>query len=233
MNRPPVGVPLAEFQDTLTKSQRALGFIYLTLHILALPILLAMLQEYSPGMDEYTVNVAYYALGMGFCLIFMWSFLRMGFDIFLDGLPRCMIAIALAYMIQMFLSIFAGGAVLLLPWDMTALPAIEESQSFVQQYYWPSIAMLGIMAPIIEEVLFRGVLFGSLLRKNKTLAYVLSIALFGLSHVWQGALATMDMRILIFAIMDIPMGFALAWSYEKSGSIWVPIFLHMLVGLLG
>lgn len=233
MIRPPVGLPLPEFENTLTKPQKALGFIYLVLHVLVLPILLAMLQEYTPGMDDYTVNVAYYAIGMGFCLIFMWGFLRRGFDIFLDGLPRCLIALALAYIIQMFLSLFTSVAILLLPWDMTALPAIEDSQSFVQQYYWPSIAMLGIMAPVIEEVLFRGVLFGSLLKRNRNWAYVLSIALFGLSHVWQGALASMDFRILFFALMDIPMGFALAWSYEKSGSIWTAIFLHMLVGLIG
>ncbi len=45
-------------------------------------------------------------------------------------------------------------------------------------------------------------------------------------------LAYMDLTLLIFLIQYIPVSFVLTWCYERSGSIWVPIFLHMLINAL-
>ena len=51
--------------------------------------------------------------------------------------------------------------------------------------------------------------------------------LFSLYHVWQYAAASGDPGLLLYAIQYIPMSVALAWTYERSGSIWTPIFFHM------
>ena len=32
--------------------------------------------------------------------------------------------------------------------------------------------------------------------------------------------------------MTIPAGYALAWLYDKTNCIWMPIFLHMLINAL-
>ena len=85
------------------------------------------------------------------------------------------------------------------------------------------------MGPIVEEILFRGALFGGLRKRSRVWAYVLSIAIFSLCHVWQYAIAAMDWTILIYVLQYIPVAVALAWAYERSNSIWVPIGMHMLI----
>jgi uncharacterized protein len=80
------------------------------------------------------------------------------------------------------------------------------------------LALLGpaLLIPIIEELLFRGILFRHL---KKSISLFLSIfisgVLFGLVH----------MEPAVF-IPLIGLGIIFAWTYEQSGSIWVAIALH-------
>ena len=90
----------------------------------------------------------------------------------------------------------------------------------------PMAAMAVILAPIVEERLFRAGIFGLIRRKSRLLAYVLSVLLFGLYHVWQSAI--FDPRQLVFLLEYIPSSLLLAYVYEQSDSIWGSIFLHML-----
>jgi membrane protease YdiL (CAAX protease family) len=83
-----------------------------------------------------------------------------------------------------------------------------------------------IAAPIVEEVLFRGILFQSIRKRSRVLAYVTSLAVFGLYHTWQFALLYQDPKYLLFSLQYIPITFALTWSYERSGSLWTAIFFH-------
>lgn len=87
-------------------------------------------------------------------------------------------------------------------------------------FSWPMlIAMLitlGIVVPIAEELLFRGVLYGWLrARWGAGPAMVVSAIGFAGLHgiVW-----------LIPAIAVL--GLLLAWVYEKSGSLWASIMTH-------
>ena len=51
-------------------------------------------------------------------------------------------------------------------------------------------ALMGLIvfvAPIVEEVLFRGVLFGSIRPKNRIIAYAVSMCLFSFYHIWKYA----------------------------------------------
>ena len=102
--------------------------------------------------------------------------------------------------------------------------AIEE---MLEQDRGIIIAMTVFLAPIVEECIFRGGLFCGLYRKNRYLAYVVSIVLFSVYHVWQYALAAQDISYLLYAVSYIPASVALCWAYERSGSIWTSIFFHM------
>lgn len=87
------------------------------------------------------------------------------------------------------------------------------------------IVLAGILiiagASIGEELFFRGLLFGGL-RQMLPLwpAALISGAVFGLPHLPQGDLAVVLQLSLFGAI--------LAWAYERSGSLWVPIAMHAL-----
>lgn len=81
----------------------------------------------------------------------------------------------------------------------------------------PVIFLVGVIAPIVEELVFRGVLY-TWLRKHGGMiaAALISSVLFGLVHanVAQGVAAFI-------------MGVALALAYEHTRSLWVPIVMHV------
>jgi membrane protease YdiL (CAAX protease family) len=90
------------------------------------------------------------------------------------------------------------------------------------------ILLIVLAAPISEELLFRGMLFGGLrTRLPRIAAALISALIFGLLHALTGISAVPPL---------IAFGFILALLYEETGSILPGILLHMLnnsVALLG
>lgn len=79
---------------------------------------------------------------------------------------------------------------------------------------------VGLFAPVFEEFLLRGLLFGSirhLMDEHATVA--ITAGVFTLMHMQY------DWTVMLLVL---PMGVVLGYSRSRSGSIWVPILLHML-----
>jgi len=85
-----------------------------------------------------------------------------------------------------------------------------------------------ILAPILEELLFRGLVFRSLRDKSKWLAIFASSFLFGFLHIYS-ALFAGDLSQLIYLFSYGGMGFAFSYAYEKRKTICVPILMHMII----
>jgi membrane protease YdiL (CAAX protease family) len=88
------------------------------------------------------------------------------------------------------------------------------------QYYEYALAFvtLIIVAPLAEEILFRGFLYGKL-RKRMPLwvAMLITSALFGLIHgQWNVGLDVFALSIVLCSLREI------------TGSIWAGILLHMI-----
>lgn len=95
----------------------------------------------------------------------------------------------------------------------------------------PILTMIGacVLAPIGEELLFRGLIFCGLHRRSRPLAYVVSMLSFALVHVMSSIFHQPILNTLVVLPVYLPHGFALAWVYERSSSIWCSVFLHMLM----
>jgi membrane protease YdiL (CAAX protease family) len=80
--------------------------------------------------------------------------------------------------------------------------------------------LIVIAAPIAEEIFFRGFIFGGLRRRlTFPAAAVLSALIFGLFHyTGPGSIGVVPQLALL--------GFALAWLYEETGSIYPTIAVH-------
>ena len=98
--------------------------------------------------------------------------------------------------------------------------------------YKRMIAVAVLMAPLVEECLFRGVVFGTIRPKSRSWAYAASIALFSLYHVWQYVLVYQDPKLLLSALAYVPVSAALTFCYEQTRSIWPPVFFHMCINAL-
>ena len=215
------------FENQMTKTQTILGWIYLLLHVAGLPVLLGLLQQYAPSpMDEAAVNLAYYVIGVVFCLTAEFTFLRRGFDRLVENLKLCLLTMLLALMLDYALSGVAALALMLVD-GVIENPNNSEIMDLAAQNSGTVKAMAIFLAPIVEEVLFRGVVFGSVRTRSRLWAYVVSVALFSLYHVWQYAAFTGDLTQLLYALQYIPVSIVLAWAYERSGSIWTSVFFHM------
>jgi len=86
-----------------------------------------------------------------------------------------------------------------------------------------------LLAPLTEETLTRGLLFGLLRPKSRFLAYAVSSLVFSALHVWPYVAASGWRVALICAAEYLPAGAALAWTYEKADTIWAPILVHGLI----
>jgi membrane protease YdiL (CAAX protease family) len=91
-----------------------------------------------------------------------------------------------------------------------------------ENYSWTgALAMLvfgGIIVPIAEEVLFRGVIYRWLRdRWGVWIGVIVSALVFGALH---GEISVAGATFV--------MGLALAWIFERSQSLWPPILIHIL-----
>jgi membrane protease YdiL (CAAX protease family) len=95
--------------------------------------------------------------------------------------------------------------------------------------FWAALLAL-VVAPIVEELFFRGCLFRSLRdRHSFPLAAIVSAFCFGLVHYvpgpWQDTLLLMT--IMVFT------GLGLAWFYDRRGNIVASMAAHATFNLIG
>lgn len=83
---------------------------------------------------------------------------------------------------------------------------------------------VGIMAPLFEEFLLRGLLFGAIRHMADEHATVaMTAGVFTLMHMQY------DWTVML---LILPMGVVLGYARSRSNSIWVPVTLHMLNNLV-
>ncbi len=78
-----------------------------------------------------------------------------------------------------------------------------------------------VFGPIVEELIFRKIIFAGLYQKNIVLAYAVSSLFFGAMHVFSGG-------DWVFLITYAGMGVMFAAAYHYSKNIYVPIIMHMI-----
>lgn len=84
---------------------------------------------------------------------------------------------------------------------------------------WIVVPAVVIVAPIAEEVFFRGVVFNAWLREGgRRWAFIGSSALFAIIHL-----------SIVSVVPIFVLGLALAWVYDRTGSLVAPIAMHAVV----
>ncbi|MGI6013284.1 MAG: CPBP family intramembrane glutamic endopeptidase [Oscillospiraceae bacterium] len=219
-----------------TKREKIAGWIYFPVHLLLMPILLSFLASVLPfSVSDAEINLIYMGAGFLYIMVFLRPFLRRDFDALLDGKLQVFYAVIQAIAIY-WITAFVISIVWVSLVPESMLETLNPNDATLQSYTGRSgqiIKALGIcIAPIVEEVLFRGVLFGQIRKANRILAYAVSALLFGIFHIWQYALVFWEPTLLLYAVQYVPHSIGLAWCYEHSNSIWVPIFYHMALNAL-
>lgn len=215
-----------QFTPDCTKTEAILGWLWLMIHMFALPLLLPVLQTYVfTDLTAVQANGLYYGCSLAVVAAFGMRMLRREFDHFMDRPFHCLKGFFAAYFLWYTLSFLLTGLMMAIGWDVTT-PNDQAVDQLARESFQITMVISVIAAPILEEILFRGIVFQSIRKKNRKLAYAASLLLFGLYHVWQFALAEQDITYLLHIVQYLPITFALTWCYEYTGSLWTPIFFH-------
>ncbi len=79
-----------------------------------------------------------------------------------------------------------------------------------------------VMAPLFEEIVFRGFLFRGFANSwGWVWGALASAAIFGAAHL----------QLDVFVPLAV-LGFVLAWAYHRTGSLWTCITMHALFNLI-
>ncbi len=193
------------------------GFVQGLLVILAYGLLaffiapvLVLLNKISPAMQSWS-NFIGFVLSFGLLLpIAFWIFNDKKIEF--SAIP-----------IHFYFLLIPGTLALLLLVDslVSLMPMPEKWQEFFSQaiqFNLPGFLSIGIAAPILEELIFRGIMLKGFLKKYPPItAITLSALLFGLAHMnpWQ----------FIAAFL---VGFLIGWLYWRTRSILPGLFIHFV-----
>ena len=217
-------VELPEFTSALDRREEILVLAWLPMHLVILPLIFNRFLD--SGLDQTTANFSYYAIGFVYMFIVAFRFLRRDFDPLADRPFHCMLEILTGYFVMMCFN-FCAAYCILLVFPNTENPNNAEVMDLVFQGFGKMKTTLMFFAPVVEEMMFRAGVFGTLRRRNRLAAYAVSALLFSLYHVW--AYALQDPVYWIYVLEYVPVALLLCRCYERTNSIWSCIFFHMMV----
>ena len=217
------------FTSRMTPGETVAALLYLPLHIWLLPRLLFSLPQ-TAGLSDLTINLAVYVCGVVYMLVFVGRWLRRDFDPLCDHPFYCALQILISYGMMLAFNMMLNAVLLLVLPEESSNPNNAAVIEMANAEYGKTAALAIFLAPLVEEPIFRGGIFGLLRQRNRTLAYAVSMLLFALYHVWGYALT--DPVYWLFLLQYLPVSWLLCRCYERCNSIWGSIFLHMTINAI-
>ena len=220
----------------MNRTERVAGTIFFLVYLLVMPLLATRIFDLLEVVLDTTINdslrnVLYYYTLFAVTVLLFHSYLAHTSGRFLDDLNRSLSTMLLG------LLVFYGANELLFRVcnvlfnsrtnlnDMTIAASINAAPRL-------TALIIVFLAPFVEEVLFRGLVFGCLKEKSRVAAYVISCVLFAFMHVWTFALSSWDWSYLILMLQYLVPGLVFAWAFDHSGTLWTSILLHATVNAL-
>ncbi|WP_462412672.1 lysostaphin resistance A-like protein [Neobacillus sp. Marseille-QA0830] len=123
-----------------------------------------------------------------------------------------------------FLALFAQYAAAIVESILGIQTGSENTQQIIHliNTFPLAIVVTSIFGPILEEVVFRKIIFGSLYRRyNFFISGLISSVIFALAHMEP-----------VHVILYSAMGFTFAFLYVKTKRIIVPIFAHVTMNTM-
>ena len=220
----------------MTYGEQIAGVVFFVIYLLVLPFVTTPLFELAERLLDVSIsaatrNMLYYYILFAVTLIIFHRFLARTSRHLLDNLGLAC-KTALAGLVGLYgLNELVYRLTNLVFTNHTNL---NDTAISAQISHAPHMTLLIIifLAPLVEETLFRGLVFGNLKSKNRALAYAVSCLLFALLHVWQFAVVKQDVTYFLLMVQYLVPGLVLAWAYDHSGTLWASIVLHAAANTL-
>ena len=220
----------------MNELERIAGTIFFVVYLLVMPLLLEQLfslaetllgTRLEPGFR----NALYYYFLFAVTLVIFHRFLALTSSRFFDSAGRSLTALFFS------LLVFYGANELMyrvLSLFFAGRPNLNDTVIAASVGGAPRTTALIVIffAPFVEEVLFRGLVFGCLKEVNRPAAYVVSAVLFSLMQVLMSSPWQWSLTGLILTLQYLVPGLVFAWAFDRSGTLWTSILLHAAVNAL-
>ena len=219
---------------SMTKAETVFGWIFLFLQqLLIIPVAL-LLELAGIHLSTAWLNIVFFVLNFLIVTIGMQKYLRSNLRHFGKHFGRSLGIATAGFLVYWAVNLVISLAITLYWPDFTnANDANLAGMS--GECYWVFFACTVLLVPLTEEVMFRGVLFGSVCKLSPVLAYIFSALIFSAIHIvpYIGSEGFTLTTALISLVQYLPPSLCLAWVYEKSGTIFAPALVHCAVNLIG
>ncbi len=226
----------------MTRKEQVLGWSYLLFQLLLLPsILLSAMELLIPNNSEAILNFIFFCINF---LVVGWIFRRFLGKTFQDihGRIRGIFWKAiLGFIISQVATILLNDLLFyffpkfyIFTDTGPQFQNLNDAAIFAMSDEHYLLMLIGtvLLVPPVEELFYRGLVFGGLYAKSRTLAYVISVCFFAAIHMI-GFIGSYSPTYLILSFLQyIPAGICLAWSYASSESILTPILIHMVINAI-
>ena len=213
---------------SLNKGEKIAGWIYLAFQIV-LPWLFSWLNGLlSQPLDGGTLRFANYLVNFIGVVCIFHHFLRDSLTAAWRDLWNFVQAVVLGF-------VFCWAGIKLLDWLLSFVisgysPIVDTAVSdLLSSGYVLRLIGILLLAPVIEETLYRGLVFRSIWRKSKAAGYIISILVFAAVHTL-GYIGTADIHTLALCFVRyLPAGLVLAWTYSKADNVFAPVLVHAAI----
>ena len=218
---------------SLTPFERNWGIRYLLFQLIFLPsLLMSLLSRLSLSLNSAHINIIFFTLNFLATAIIFRQFWSLSLRHFLNNSLKILVIAAVGLLVYWCLAL---GVSALTPHLFPQF--VNQNDASIISASRQNVLLMTIgtvvLVPPVEEVLYRGLVFGLLHRYNRVLAYALSTFLFAAIHVTLSINGFDPVFLLVSLAQYLPAGLVLAAAYELSGSIVAPIFIHMVVNAVG
>ena len=220
----------------MTALERTLGGVFFSMYLLVLPfaadpLFAALSRLLGRNLPDNVRNMVFYYTLFALTLVIFWHYLGHTTSYFFSNFWKTTAAVCTGMVGFYGLNEISYRVLDLILGRITNLNDVAISAQ-IHDAPRSTLLIIIFLAPFVEEVLFRGYIFGNLRATSRTAAYIVSCLLFAFLHVWQFAVIHRDLSYFLLMLQYLVPGLAFAWTYEKSGTLWGSVLLHAAVNAL-
>ena len=205
-----------------------LGLIYLVFQQFLLPVLLALVMPLLPQQSNAVYNFIIMAFNFTASTIIFRKLIGRSAQRALQDPFLCLRTAGIGFVANYVLTLLVSILVTVVCPDFMNIND-QNLDTMISTNYSLMAVSIVFLAPVSEELLYRGLLFGGLHRRSRFAAYLVSTVIFSLMHVI-GYIFCYDVGTLLLCFLQyLPASLCLAWAYERSGSIFTPMLIHIAV----
>ncbi len=216
-----------------TRQENILGYIYLAFSQILLSSLIAIVAYlWGYPLSITTLNIIYFLVNFVSVVAIFHRFLGRSLQAAWKNIPKCLINVLIGFGIYYWGTILLGFLITRIDPSFANVNDQAVTGMVQENPLMMSICTV-ILVPVVEETLYRGLIFQQLQRKHRALAYIVSVAVFSAIHV-AGFIGSVNWLTLLLCFAQyLPAGIALAWAYERADTIVAPILIHMIINQIG